>query len=68
MLPSRAPITAGLALGLTVFVAGLASIVRSETLATPQGADAPAYVRIATTLLATGGLELPGPSEIGTAP
>jgi len=65
--PGRARI-AGAAFGLAFALAGLASLLARGTLAVPQGADAPAYVRIARTLAATGGLELPGPAEIDDAP
>lgn len=58
----------GLVLGAAVLGAGLLHVVSVDALARPQGADAPAYVRIARTLLATGGLELPGPGEIDPDP
>lgn len=59
---------AGAALGFLVFVAGALSLVETNTFSLPRGADAPAYERIARTMLSTGRLVLPGPDEIGEAP
>lgn len=62
------PRRAGAIAGVVFFLCGLLVALRDGTLAVAQGADAPAYVRIARTLLATGGLELPGPGRIDDAP
>ncbi len=67
-VPPRRARLAGAAFGLAFALAGLASLLARGTLGVPQGADAPAYVRIARTLASTGGLELPGPAEIDDAP
>ena len=67
-VPPRRARLAGAAFGLAFALAGLASLLARGTLDVPQGADAPAYVRIARTLASTGGLELPGPAEIDDAP
>lgn len=55
-------------MALLTIASGLAHLLLARTLNVPQGADAPAYVRIAETLLATGGVELPPPGLLRPSP
>lgn len=51
----------GLVAAFLVAATGLISLLTNGSLREPQGADAPAYIRAAETLLATGSLVLPPP-------
>lgn len=66
-MPRRRSRIAGLATALLMLATGLVATVRGGTLDVAQGADAPAYVRIARVFLATGGVELPAPGDLRPA-
>lgn len=59
---------AGGVIGLAIFACGLGDAFLAGTLGVAQGADAPAYVRIARTLLETGTPELHGPGAFVALP
>lgn len=62
-MPGRlSPSRTAAAVALAVALAGLADVAASDRLSSPQGADVPAYLRIATTVLSKGSFELAPPS------
>lgn len=62
-MPGRlSPARTAAAVAVAVALAGLADVAASDRLSSPQGADIPAYLRIATTVLSTGSFELPAPA------
>lgn len=67
-MSGQRPWVVGVLLGAAIFLCGLADTARSGMLGTARGADAPAYVRIATSLVEQGTPTMPGPGVLVALP